>query len=70
MNPGETCLLASSGELVLRKNSGLLGPRVSGAKVVSRASEGMREPQIYDSLLARILNQVVVYVCERDRRCV
>ena len=43
----------------------------SGARrVVSRASEGISRAQIYDSLLARILNQVVVYVCELDKRCV
>ena len=46
VNPGETRLPAYTGELVLRKTSVLLLVLgFSCARVVSRASEGMREPR-------------------------
>ena len=63
MNPGETCLPAYSGEVVIRKTLVLLLVLgFSCARVVSRASEGMREPGS-TTVLAKTLTQVVVYVC-------
>ena len=58
VNPGETCLPAYSGEVVIRKTLVLLLVLgFSCARVVSRASEGMREPGS-TTVLAKTLTQV------------
>ena len=71
VNPGETCFPAYREDLCYGRPHVLLGPRVIRCKSGVKSQLGYARAQIYDSLLARILNHLVVFcVCELDRRCV